>query len=694
MSQIDPGNGGYDFSHYENDNGLLKENAPSIGQQRIGRKQPAEHKKPPELVHARPAKNGSTGWSAGRMAACIFTAGISELLRMAWRGIMSCCSLSRPAPDPEPRVKIRSADTSAARTLPSSDPNVDKENAPVVQGILGNAELPGAHKAAVDSLLEDLRGKYGSKYVPEGMCLNALLKTIPRKIYADTAYDFLSAVKDAKHAVSPRELQDLIRSHFQQHLNMVVLADMTKAAAEEAGGLGGLDATDIVKSRMKTPDAEQRLKTCTCPADVQAVFRDMGLDKLISAYRSALFSAVHELQGIYGKEVFPDDLNALMQTKNAYDNDTLLNKLGSRLRNDSAPISAGGLKEIAMHYLLPAALHGFVRKAVEQAALEMGVPVTERSVCALASAIISDKGNKAELSIIKDPEALVQAVAKMVRSVMPAQKDAAGKIYAELADQLKPELRPLLYTYITGLSFAPSDAEASGEAARRVARHLKNWENFSGNEKEMQGVNEAFRRSYGEDLKHLETDKDNQTGYVNDIYETLLHDANRSDFTINGVEIGKENAAGELTGQLKSALPNGRDQRFISKLINQRLQADLMMLVRTGMLPDGRMSQDVPGSGVIAKAPPGQFDFLHDIDVTSSYNVTVAPDKKTAVVTATMTLGMHYLDNKTFGGAVPDFGAVRHTFSFTLNLSAHEKGQGVVSFTLGQQFLPLDKVRA
>ncbi len=112
MSQIDPGSGGCDLSHYENDHGLLKDGAPSIGQhpgtdrqtgQQSVRKQPAELKRPPELARARPAEEGSGRWSAGRIAACIITAGFSELLRLAWRGIMSCCTSARSAPAPEPR---------------------------------------------------------------------------------------------------------------------------------------------------------------------------------------------------------------------------------------------------------------------------------------------------------------------------------------------------------------------------------------------------------------------------------------------------------------------------------------------------------------------------------------------------------------------------------------------------------------
>ena len=70
----------------------------------------------------------------------------------------------------------------------------------------------------------------------------------------------------------------------------------------------------------------------------------------------------------------------------------------------------------------------------------------------------------------------------------------------------------------------------------------------------------------------------------------------------------------------------------------------------------------------------------------STFSVTIAEDKKTAVVTSVNTQALCYPDGRKIDGGNPRFGVVRRIFSFTLNLSAHENGQGVTGFTLGQQF--------
>ncbi len=327
----------------------------------------------------------------------------------------------------------------------------------------------------------------------------------------------------------------------------------------------------------------------------------------------------------------------------------------------------------------------------------MGVPVTARSVTTLAMAIIADGANRTAINDARGPQDLARIVRNAVQSVLQQQKTEVEEAYAAYADQLKPELQPLLRTYIEGLSFAPADAARSRDAVKLAAEYMKSWKNFSGDEEEQQQINENFRKALDADLKSLEPTATDKTGYTDNIYNTLIQDANRNVFVINGTANGsdKEKAAPELIGRIKDLLPDPQDQRFISKLINQRLSGNMTVLNRSGMMPDGQtLASEVPGTGSIPIMPNGQTNFVKDIfGMPNTFHVTIADDRKTATVTATQTEGMSYMDNKSYNGGVPDFGAVRYTFSITLNLSAHEKGRGVTGFTLGQEFLTLDEAR-
>ena len=75
--------------------------------------------------------------SFGRVAACIFTAGISELLRLAWRGIRACCSSPRPAPAPEPR-----AGAASVKAQPAADPGADAQNDALAKAVAGLSGIP------------------------------------------------------------------------------------------------------------------------------------------------------------------------------------------------------------------------------------------------------------------------------------------------------------------------------------------------------------------------------------------------------------------------------------------------------------------------------------------------------------------------------------------------------------------------
>ena len=680
MSQIDL-KGTIDVSHYENDT-----LSPIVSRRdrQAGRADKTERLPPVQLSNARPAEKSSSGWAiAGRVAVGILTGGVSELLRLAWRGIMACCSSSRPAPAPEPRTGA------VGKALPAADPGADAQNAAIARAITGKGEMPAAHQAAVDELMAELRGKFGSKYLPEGKCVNDVVKTIAKDIDSNASRLVYTGVKDAKQAVSPEDLQNLIRRHLVPNLKKLVLADLAKAEAQKLGGLGGLGMTDLTLNQLLAPGLQKKLDACGNMEDVQAFFSKMGLGKTIGKINSALGDVVRELQGIYGKEALPDDLDGLLQLGNKGGHGTLKGALESLCYKGTVPITPEDVKEEARHYLLGSAHHRFVSKAVEQAALQQSCPVSARSVSALADAILAVPGNKDAINAAKDPKDLARIVNGMVSDLITVQKAAVEEVCAQYESQVRPELQPLLRAYVRGLSFAPADAAASRQAVHAMAGYMKDWKDFAGGGEDVQELENSYRQYFNDDLKHIEEgDRTDPTGFTDNIYNTCIRDSNGASYTFNGTRINPDNGKAEITGKIKELLPEGRDQRFLSKLINQRMGGNWTLLTSNGMLPDGQLAQDVAGTRFVPVKPGGNQLFLSGLPgVAATYDVQVADDKKTATVTSTLTHGMHYLDGKSFQGSIPAFGAVRYTFTFTLNLSAHPDGQGVAGFSVGQKFI-------
>ncbi|MBO6002792.1 MAG: hypothetical protein J6P53_04765, partial [Mailhella sp.] len=637
MSQIHLGSNDPSLDHYKAGADLPQHLRSSHGlqpgeEQKIGmQKQPVEHEPPVELIRARPAPKSSSGWSAGRVAACIFTAGISELLRLAWRGIMACCSSSRPAPAPEPRTK-----SANANGLPLAAPDADAQNTAVAKAIVGNGSMPPAHQQAVDELLEELRGQFGSKYIPEGKTMAEFIKAIPGDMDLNAARNIYSAVKDAKGAVGPQELQKLLRRLFVPYLKKMILVEMAEAEAQKQGGLGGLKMLHLVMNQLNAKGMAKKVDACTNMEDMQAVFRKMGLAKTIAQIQGGLNDVVRELQGIYGKDALPDDLEGLLKLGDKGGHRTLKSELESLCYKSHDPITAADLKEEAREYLLSSANFNYVSKAVRQAAQQQACPVSERSVSALADAILAVPGNKAAINAAKGPQDLARVVNGMAGNLIAVQKATAEEVYAQYEGQVRPELKPLLRSHIQGLSFAPADAAASRQAVADMADHMKNWKDFAGGDPEMQAVENCYHQFFSEDLKDLDDNGRDHTGYEDNIYNTLIRDANAAGYAVNGTRINPDTGREDLPAKIQTLLPNGQDQRFLSKLINQRMLAQWAALTANGMLPDGRLARDVPGTGCIPVQTGGQTLFVTDLPGSGTmYDVTIAEDKKTATVVAT-----------------------------------------------------------
>ena len=206
-----------------------------------------------------------------------------------------------------------------------------------------------------------------------------------------------------------------------------------------------------------------------------------------------------------------------------------------------------------------------------------------------------------------------------------------------------------------------------------------------------------FTQIIGDDLKMLDGVPGNpdDTGFTDNLYKTMIYDAHRNDYKINDVQIPRKHGVSDkqLSATLKETLPNAQDQQFISKLINQRLWANVHIVSVQGMLENGTPLSELPGGKSLPSGPLGGTPLLVDAGIPSSFTVKVSADKKTAEVTSTMVEKLNYTDHKSIDGGDANYGGVKFTFTVKLNLSAHEHGQSVQDVRLGQEFIPSDQMK-
>ena len=649
---------------------------------------------PAELRNARPV-SGSSGWkTAGRVALGIMTCGLSELFRLAYLGIKACCSSSRPAPAREARVPA-----GAGKGLPKAGPDAAKHNTALASAILGKSEFAPEYKTTIDEMMDDLRGKYGSDLIPEGKSLAEVLGSVPKEIDPNIKRNVFCGVRDSKDAVSPGDLQNIIRQNLVPALNLMVLTAEAKAKAAQIGGMGGLSMESVVKNMLCAPGLKARLNAIDGKAGVLEFAKSIGVQQKLAGYRTAMQNAVAELRALYGADRIPEDLDAAMSLK-IRTGQTMKNMLDAKFEpTDPSVVDAMEMQEYIKEELASPAQHMAVEKALSSKAQAMGITLSRRAEVLLANALLENPANKTAMDAAADPETLQNAIDGMeLDAVLQTQKEKVETLYGMYASQVPPESRALLRAFIEGCPFAPSTAAASEALVKGMAGHMKEWKNLDGSEQVRQPLNDVFKETFSSDLQKLQDAPGESSKYTDNIYNTMLVDSNRNEFNINGTDIrglNKKNnvTSQEITTALKNAVPDPKDQQMLSKLMNQRMWANMMITATVGMLPNGTMLDGLPGGNTLPSTPPGNKPMLQDLEGNpATFAVTVSPDKKTARVTATMTQQINFLGSMQIDGKMPGIGVVKLTFDFQLNLSAHEQGQGVTDLRIGQEIVPFDRL--
>ncbi|MBQ7586147.1 MAG: hypothetical protein IJU40_07860 [Desulfovibrionaceae bacterium] len=657
---------------------------------------------PEEFNNAKPTSSSSVWKTVGRVALGVVTLGLSELGILAYRGIKAMVASCRSAPSREPRINQNQAPNSSSSLkqnkigIPQAAPQADQINSDLASGFTGKKPWPPEYQTAVDNLITDLREQYGEKYIPQGTTIKNLMDGIHLKIDPYANRNLYVAIKNADAPLSPADLTRTIKQTLVPLLSCNIMIKKGEEIAASFGGLGGVSVSNIVANMLDQPEIKQQVSSLTNEADIQNFVDNFNLGKKLLEYRTSMENQITELRQIYGNDALPKNLDQVLELKNDT-NQTVSSQLSSYSLSVEK-LTPQKLTNYLQDNLVTILNQSSVEKALMEKAKEMGIPLARRSTVLLAESLLKKPENKEAMKQVNNPASLQKTIQSMgIEDLLNTQKAGIEKAYAENASKLSEELRPLFRSFLEGCCFAPSKANDTNQAINKMVARLTNWKNLEGSEEVRQPLNDYFKDEFDKDLKMLDGapgDTD-ETGYTNDLYNSLLLDAHRRIYTINGQKISRDEgvAQEEIKNSFNTQLPDAKDKQFVSKIFNQRLWAHLLLVTGRGYLENGTVLADLPGGSILPAANLGEGPIMFDNKkLIDEFTLQVAPDKKTAQITATIIQNIGYGDNRGIDGFAPYYGGVKFTFNIKLNLSAHEDGQGVTEVKLAQEFINKDQM--
>lgn len=639
---------------------------------------------PQELANAK-----SSGWKTfGRVAAGIFTVGLSELIPLAWRGIKALFSRASQAPNGEPRV------AGQANPLPAAGPEADKLKSALLQGFSKNTELPAQYQQAANEVLADLRNTYGSALVPEGQGLGQLFKTAANQTGMSLNASFFNAIKNSRDLVSPEGFKDLLRNNLQPMLNRQVLVNQGKEIAESMDVYKRVEIKDVIASLLRQPGLANELSNAKTPAEAAAVGEKMKLAQTLTGINQALTNTVNSMRERFGENALPGTLLEIMDRPLPSGG-----MLGSKITDTGfrSPINTQRVKGVLENELLNVALKNVMHSEIGQAAQEIGLHLNNRAIGGIADDLLADETLGNVLKNAKNPEDARKALDGMnLKTLLQIQKQQAEALYNQHAQSVNDAMKPLLKEFIAGLPLVGKSAEASKQYLAQIMPRFQNWDTFTGMEQGREQLNDLFKETFVDDYSKLADAPGEADKYDDSVYKSMLLDSNRSEYSINGQKIGRGNNE-ESTEQtreiMKREFPNEKDRQFVSKIMNQRVWASLALTHSTGILPNMQPLEAVPGATGITFAPGqgGQTVQQAIFGKPSHYTVQVSEDKTTARITVSTPYMLAYADNSKFDGKSIPYGAKTVSFTFDVNLSSHPDGQGITNVAFGQKLLSMDE---
>jgi hypothetical protein len=641
---------------------------------------------PRELANAK-----SSGWKTfGRVAAGIFTLGFSELIPLAWKGIKALFSRSSQAPNGEPRV------TGQANALPAAAPEADRLKSSLLDSLKKSNALPEQYQQAADEVLSDLRGTYGSALVPEGMHVNDLLKQAAAETGMQNNAAFFKAVRNSANLVSPEGFKDLLRNNLQPMLNCQVLVNQGKDIAKDLAIFSRVEVKTAVGSLLKKPGISAELNNAKSPAEAAAVGEKIKLAEMLHGINNALVDTVNSLREKYGENALPENPSAVLDM-NCTTGGVISSKVFGLMSSGNIAVTPQSVKETLSGELVKIAQANVLQVAIKDAAQDIGLHMNDRALAGITADLLGDEAVSNLMKSASNSEEVRTAVEGLnLKTLLQTQKQEVEAVYNQHASSVSDDMKPLLKEFISGLPLVGKSAEASKQYLAEVMPHFQNWQTFTGTEPGREQINDVFKQVLVDDYSKLADAPGEAHNYDNSIYKTMLVDSNRGRFTINGQKITGhtvEESSANMKPIMVQEFPNEKDRQFVSKIMNQRIWANLAMPHSAGMLPNGQPFSAVPGGTGITYVPGKGGETVHQAIAgkSASYSVQISEDKTTARITMTSPFSLAYADNSRFNGKPIVFGGKTVSFTFDVNLSAHPDGQGITNVAFGQKLLSMEE---
>lgn len=603
---------------------------------------------PQELQNARPstsvwAKIGRVASYIARGIFAVGTLGISEAAIWGVKKLYNYCHAS-PEP-PQPRVARQEV------PLPNAEPQADIDNRAIYNGIV-RFRLPQAYKDAISDLLQELSGSFGN-LVPKNLDELTKLAIVKSNGGIDHFPLMLrNKVIDSTEAVTPGRLKEMARQILLPELTRKSIANALKPVAGDLGMNASKEARQaaacemfdktggvIFQNQAQATEFVAAHRNIAAPALKKAALLD-GLEKrqLPPAYKAQLDSVANELRLAFGAKCVPKEQADILQMKVTIGNH-LLSQLQQAIKEK--PLSPQEFGKLVRDFLKPLAQRFAMGQAIAREMEKKGVKPNPGLLPKLVDSLIESGGQKMSAAVngLSNTAGTQNILAQPATQQFLTETVANMKaLEAEYLPQVSDDAKPLLRNIIRSLPYDAANRGSSIRMVQHMAKEMAGWK--ADIPMGAESTQKFCAKMVTEINRRLSVLAPEDSRFNGNIYSSFTADSSRNNWTFNGKVLNympHEHLEGELTRNVPTAI----DQQFLSKLTNQYAWTDL------GSPLDGVWSQsgddsanEINGSGLAKAKPlannfrqqPQNFAGMEKIAGSPAFTITVAPDKKTAVV--------------------------------------------------------------
>ena len=606
---------------------------------------------PQELQNARPSTSvwAKIGRVASYIARGIFAVGTLGLSEAAIWGVKKLYNYCHASPQPPQPRMLSQQDISL---LPNAAPRADVNNRTLYNGMV-RLDLPQEYKDALGELLQELSGSFG-KLVPKNLEeLRTLFIANGRGGNDAFVAKLRRKVESSTEAVTPGRLKEMARQVLLPDLTSKSIADALKTVAADLGMTASKEALHMAACEMFDKTGGVLFQNQAQATAFVAAHRDIaaptlkktalldGLDKkqLPPAYKAQLDSVANELRLAFGAKCLPGEQADILGVR-----PSLGNSLCDTLRKaaESGPLSPQDFGKLVRDSLKPFAQRFAVGQAIGRAMEKQGVKPNPGILPKLVQGLIKSGGQGMNAAV----NGLANVAGTQNILAQPAAQQFLTEIVADMKameeeylPRVSDDAKPLLRNLIRSLPFDAANRGSSVSMVQHMAQEMAGWKaDIPMGAEATQKFCDKMVAELNIRTSTLAAEQPNK--FNGNIFSSFTADANRNMWTFNGKVLNympPEHLEGELTRNVPTAI----DQQFLSKLTNQYAWTNLSSpLQGTWNMTGDNSANEINGSGLAKATPllngfmqqPQNFDGMKDIAGETSFTITVAPDKKTAVV--------------------------------------------------------------